>query len=956
MTSHGVKRHFANYCGRFLSLAFLGVVALSSGIANSAIPNGYDISKSWFQPKVSINNNAPVCAELLNQYATPFKKETQNILYADLENKRGVGSRPSTKGELVASKWKDFPTEKDNLKISEFRVNANYFAVVRRNYSIGWREGYHDEIMITKPFSQYHLKGEAIEKYFKEKSFGTLFKTDSQNSYRPVHEGDKELKEPKSLLFGRLVNIYNGNGDTYLLLEQQYAFVLFRVEGERSLTLQCELTSIPTKSDIESQVAIMPNLAGLRQTLLEMMGTECNGGTLHALSNAESSLIDSFNLITYRPWFLVAPEGGQSGFKRSTRKQIEINLNIWGHSGVWEFTKYQKYRKYVGPAEAELGAYYAKNFSLEIKDARRLAQLAISTALVNGFDHGQISDALSELHEKVLNGIAVPSDFNDVDIRKTTEIADADGADSSEALITFAIKQKKTLAMLLKMRANPNTKNWFGKTPLMYAAQFDQLESAKLLLANGAQTEAFTLGAVYSCISTTHLTPLHYAMKYSSMNFIKLLLKYGAPLYAKDSNGKTPYDYLNLNTNKFLKQVDIDELRISLTPPNDVQMKSLSVSKNREAERLYQQGKFDQAYWALERALMLDEENEPALSNKALISMKLGRYGDSAKASTRLITTTKSPDIKANAYFNLGLACQKSKALTIEFDGQTFCEVGRWGAESTRIDSSIVSNFLSSYEAKPNADRLNTVLSQFDADKKLNFGRICNLSNSNSGIKTVVFNPMHWYFLTDSKVTVPFEKLSGLFSNGESFFTVKSKKSFELNDALRVERWRVDQDFCSPIYLDSMVCVPSLLNAYERNAKLVAVFPASTRENDDPKSLLASKFKKLSISIADIYPVVIFLYGHNTEFVFDGNLKQVKAIFVHGNSLVTLPNDVDIEVSRDGENSSLSTVVDFPKPMNYHIRNRAGQDIYSIVNVGNKESIVLTESLVNENRYSGATD
>jgi hypothetical protein len=254
----------------------------------------------------------------------------------------------------------------------------------------------------------------------------------------------------------------------------------------------------------------------------------------------------------------------------------------------------------------------------------------------------------------------------------------------------------------------------------------------------------------------------------------------------------------------------------------------------------------------------------------------------------------------------------------------------------------------------PNADRLNAVLAQFDADKKIDFGRICNFSRANLGIKAVVFNRMHWYFLTDSKVAVPFEKLSGLFSNGEKAFSVKGKKVYELTDALRVERWRVDQYAHTPIFMDDLVCVPSLLNAYERSARLVAIFPAITGGDDFSKPTPTMEARKLSISVADIHPVVIFLYGHNTEFVFDGNLKQVEAIFVHGNSLVTLPNGVDIEISRDGGNSLLSTVVDFPRAMNSHMRQRTGQDIYSIVNVGNRESVVLTESLINENRNLSA--
>lgn len=952
MNNSGMQLDRSGSYGRFLTTILIGMVVLLSGATTAAAEKQYDISKSWFQPKLTVDNNAPVCAQLLSSYSISFKGSAQDILYANSLSQTGAAAKPLTLKGLAEVTWSELPSENDALRIAEFRIKGEYFAFIRRDYSIGWREGFHHEILITKPFSQYRLQGKAIENYFEKNSFGMLFQASGQSLYRPVYADETKLMDWKSLLYGSLVNIFTRNGEAFVLLEKENALLLFKLESERSLSLQCEMDTTPTLAAISSQVDRMPSLAGLRQTLSDMMGTECYGGSLHPVASAEARLNNAFNLMVYRPWLLAAQTGKDPDYLRTTRAQIEDGLDTWGHSGLWNFTKFQKFRKNIGPAESELSAYYAKNFSLEPKEARRLAQLVISVALDAGFGSGEYSDSEYVLHKKILTGTATREDFEDAEIQESLKAEASEDPDAPEALINFAIRQKKTLAMMLKLGASPNARNWFGKTPLMYAAQFDELESAKLLLAHGARTDVFTIGALSSCIRTTHLTPLHYAMKYASRDLIKLLVRYGAPLHAKDTMGQTPYDYLSSYPNRLLKPSDVDELKVSLAPPSDAELKRLSVLKNREAEKLYQEGKIEQASLALQKALMLDESNESALSNKSLISLKLRKYGESAMASTRLLASTKSPDIKANAHFNLGLTCLRSMQLTIHYDGKVYCDVGRYVSKDTLSDNSSLANFLLSYEAKPNADRLNAVLSQFDEKEKVKFRRICNLTNSNSGVKSVVFNQVFWYFLTDSKATVPFEKISGSYSNGESFFSVKSKKTYQLSDSLNVERWEVGANPSVPIFMDNIACLPNILNGFDKQAKNVAVFPASTTENVNPRSLLQGKFRKLAISVSDVPNLVLFFYGHNTEFVLDGNLNQVKAIFVYGNSLVTLPPGANIEIARDAEHDSLHTAVDFPRAMNGRMRYRTGQDFHSIVNMGAKENVVLTERLLSENLFS----
>ena len=75
-----------------------------------------------------------------------------------------------------------------------------------------------------------------------------------------------------------------------------------------------------------------------------------------------------------------------------------------------------------------------------------------------------------------------------------------------------------------------------GMTPLMYAAQYNEIESAKLLIQYGANPNATTTmpnGRCYYTLTTTNMTPLHYAARYSSEEMIDLLLDNGAVTFIK---------------------------------------------------------------------------------------------------------------------------------------------------------------------------------------------------------------------------------------------------------------------------------------------------------------------------------------------------------------------------------------------------------------------------------------
>ena len=908
----------------------------------------HNISNSWFKPSISVNNDSSICTPLLNGYSNSFQSQLENPLHADVYGNRvptsSVGIITEQLNEIP---WEEFKSGDSVLRVAKFQVSGKYFAVVRRDYAIGWREGFHHEILITKPFLEYKVPENNYSEYFEENNLGVFVRAGKSNDFRLIYKNDTEWKDYQSHTYAELVNIYQKDGSVYLLFEQQNSYLLLKLLDQKQLSLTCELISTPTQTQINAQADKLSSVTALKATLLKMIGAPCNEGTLHPLSNAIGALVDAFNVMTYRPWRLNSSE--------NSRQMIEEDLELWGHSGIWQFTEYTNYLSQISKAEEELGGVYAKSFSLPVSEAKQLAYSTVSIALTAGFAHGRFTDAAHEFHKRLLNGTVSKEDLTKIKFDANTQDESDASSEKEESLLTFAIAHPQLLSLLLDKGANPNEQNWFGKTPLMYAAQFNQTESASVLLAHGAQIELSTVKTSLSCIDINHLTALHYAVRYASKNFIRLLLQHGVPKFAENSKGHTPFDYLTGYENKHLTTADREKLKVDLLPPDDQQKKALSKKENQMAEKLYGEKKLHEAYLSSKKALMLDSANESALSNLALIALKLDKSGESAKASSELIKKTNSIDIKANALFNLGLACLTSRYGQIDFDGDSYCNVGRYYRPgNSSVDNSALSNFLASYQLKPTKDRLNAVLRVFQDDGTPDNNRRCIFGDTVTGIYTVHFNSLSWFFLVDANKSVPFNKVSGMFSNGEQSLVIHSKETIPQTDTLKIERWYMEQGFYMPTYMDNMVCVPTLLKAYDRNTKLVAVFPESNAENSNPKnsSIRDTPYKNVTINLTNTTPIILFIYGHNTEFSFNGDLSNIRAIYMHGNSIVTLPESSNIQIVREAEKESLSTRVDFPNAMGFRVQHLTGLPLSSIVNMGSEGSITLSDKTIAENSRS----
>ncbi len=91
--------------------------------------------------------------------------------------------------------------------------------------------------------------------------------------------------------------------------------------------------------------------------------------------------------------------------------------------------------------------------------------------------------------------------------------------------------------------------NWFRKTPLMYAAQSNDLAAVQFLLAKGANPSSQPSGADDRCrrLERDGRTPLMYAAENASRELIETLLEAGADVSATDTQGNAAAWYMQRN-------------------------------------------------------------------------------------------------------------------------------------------------------------------------------------------------------------------------------------------------------------------------------------------------------------------------------------------------------------------------------------------------------------------------
>lgn len=631
-------------------------IAIASGllvlpIACFSEGKSYDNPKNiWFKPKLTINSD-PYCSALLSATHAKFVSDD-----SDYESLVGF--------TRIEGPFQN--TKKHNLKIE-------YLADDPRQFVLKTHNG-------TKLFGYFLNHGgcggacETEQLLISNKKFIKDEIDERSAASTPVSPAWNLLEDSKGALYAQ------GMVDGHLQF--------YRIVSPENWHLSCDIALKPDKPQEIADPEIQPALKSIKSLIRRTGGLSRGAGNCGSMGTAwrwqrevEARLYETL----YRPWALAAlksDHASENSFGDYPR--IEPDLYGWSVGGIGEYHDFKRYKTQLAQTTKVLADLYAKQFGWSMSRSLKLAQLATTNAISQGFGFYMYNPYSSYAEVALRAAILEHRPMAEIKaIQFDSKLVDIQGGDS---ILNVAVEYPAALRYLLDKGINPNTTNPFGKTPLMYAAQFNQISATKILLSAGADPNAATILPNDDCsytIRTTHMTALHYAARYASLSLIKLLVKNGAVTFSQTHNednskkDEYPIDWLrkyvmtataagqNPNITTTDGKVAADLLHVA----SDIERHHIAESMVLHAESDYAIGKVESAYRSLQIAISAQPNNKKAVADLPLIALKLGQIGPAIKAADKAIDVLKEPSLRAAAWFNKGLICEQEAPHTLDYDG-----------------------------------------------------------------------------------------------------------------------------------------------------------------------------------------------------------------------------------------------------------------------------------------------
>jgi hypothetical protein len=328
---------------------------------------------------------------------------------------------------------------------------------------------------------------------------------------------------------------------------------LYRIPPTGPLKLTCEVALQPDPKEPVSPLEQGP-IADLFSTLEAIAANDGDcSGTLHPGDRVALGATMSRVRVALRPWTL-RDDGEDAPY--NTREVIDSDLAEWDSLSLWNHRLYRRYQELVPTATNALQAYYRDAFGLPPEPAETEAKRVVDQIIRRHFVFGNSSaldDPRAPLHRLLLEG---------ADWQRIAPLLDGQPNKpdpTAEAPIFFALEHPELVGRLLDTGAKPDAVNIFHKTPLMYAAQFGLVETARVLLRHGADpnTRTSTASGCDPGRAATSFdlgvriggrTALMYAAENGSAAMISLLLDSSADKTASDDAKRSISFYLDRNT------------------------------------------------------------------------------------------------------------------------------------------------------------------------------------------------------------------------------------------------------------------------------------------------------------------------------------------------------------------------------------------------------------------------
>lgn len=363
----------------------------------------------------------------------------------------------------------------------------------------------------------------------------------------------------------------------------------------------CEIRVRPPKEDLEAIAATFPFLQALQTMYGEPAAAHMCYGTMGWTGIDPRRLLAD---IFHRPWAPPEPGGIPREDLPSDDTARQLRAMSWGASDPESWAVYLRLKAAEPEFLDQMTEYYAARFDMTPEGAEDAAQRAWRALMDRVFyarnndmplaylawegeaplvlELGLGAAALAEAALTAPGLLSLPpspqnraapqtaiaaaihagipaSRIEPVFLESWAQVRQAgDGHEAAHfagGILPAVITRPEMLEIVLGAGIDANTPtNYFGKTALMYAAQTGNIETARLLIAAGADVNARTdsHGAgipFFGCgeLARDRRSALMYAAENAGEDLIQLLIEAGADTSAEDTQGNTFSWYLERN-------------------------------------------------------------------------------------------------------------------------------------------------------------------------------------------------------------------------------------------------------------------------------------------------------------------------------------------------------------------------------------------------------------------------
>ncbi|MFC1537163.1 ankyrin repeat domain-containing protein [Pseudomonadota bacterium] len=630
-------------------LLIIAVPNVSLGEPSASVQNK---ESAWFLPSLQVNKHK-ICNELLSRVQDTFlSEESYSSIYYDNTQYKYipvVGMTPVEYGSDT------------NVIMEEIDHGDEWGALAYQGTPTVMIDG---KKIYLHPYKHPGCGG-ACETY-------QLIASDQR---QPANWGELTVTAIPSTSDYRIYKAADGSFWSHSY-DTSEGIAAYQLKKDGQWEKSCEIQTKPADAAISKDDDVQKVMDSLTDFKTSVFGITRGSGSCGS-SNIDWRLRNAFEsnlpIILYRPWAM-----RQVVYHYDIDDKVTVGLNDWSLMGLSEYQSHKEYLTRFDKTVLDIAEFYQRKLSLNKSSSIQLASDALATLANSAFSFSSYYEPIKTKEERDFRK-AILEDLPFEEIKSIQYEIKNTGHDGGESLLSLAVLYPEALQYLLSKGLNPNHQNDFGKTPLIYAAQYNQPESVKMLLEAGADPNVKTTRPVNDCfytIRTYNMTPLHYAVRYASPEIIKMLLDHGAATFIKVDNQReyppsqeTVSDWLIRYTRSGFEEKNpnipdsrLDEVK-SWIKPTDLEAPSEVANEYvLKAEELYQQRNVLKSYQLLGLALELQPDNERALSDMSLMALKNGKLGQSIEAGERLIKQSKSDKLKANAWFNQGLACEEHES------------------------------------------------------------------------------------------------------------------------------------------------------------------------------------------------------------------------------------------------------------------------------------------------------